>query len=126
MNIIDSSAWLEYFSGGDNADKFSNAIEDENSLIVPVITVYEVFKVVLRESNENEALQVAAAMQRGRMVELTVSLAMEASKLSLRHDLPMADSIILATGQKYNCTIWTQDSDFKGIQNVNYFPKKNH
>ncbi len=123
MNIIDSSAWLEYFSDGQNAENFSRAIEDEKSLIVPVITIYEVFKVVLRESSENNALQAIAAMQKGRVVELTVDVSIEASKLSLRHNLPMADSIILATGLRYNCTIWTQDSDFKGIKNVNYFPK---
>ncbi len=123
MNIIDSSAWLEYFSGGQNADNFSNAIEDESLLIVPVITIYEVFKVVLRESCENDALQVVAAMQKGRVINLAAGLSMEASRLSLRYNLPMADSIILATAQKYNCTIWTQDSDFKGIKNVNYFPK---
>ena len=123
MNIIDSSAWLEYFSAGPNADNFSIPIEDEQSLIVPVITIYEVFKVVLRESSESNALQAVAAMQKGCVIDLTSSLSMEASKLGLQYNLPMADSIILATGVKYNCTIWTQDSDFKGIDRVNYFPK---
>lgn len=125
MNIIDSSAWLEYFSDGPNADFFSIPIKDENALIVPVITVYEVFKVVLRESTESDALQAIAAMQKGRIIELTQSLAIEASKLSLHHSLPMADSIILATAKKHDCTIWTQDADFKDIKGVNYFAKKN-
>lgn len=124
MNIVDSSAWLEYFSDGPNTDSFSTPIEDETSLIVPVITVYEVFKVVLRESTENNALQAIAAMQKGRIIDLNQSLAIEASKLSLHHKLPMADSIILATAKKYDCTIWTQDVDFKNIEGVNYFAKK--
>ncbi|TWI72987.1 putative nucleic acid-binding protein [Desulfobotulus alkaliphilus] len=124
MNIIDSSAWLEYFSDGPNADSFSVPIQDENALIVPVITVYEVFKVVLRESTENNALQAVAAMQKGRMADLTHDLAIEASRLSLQYSLPMADSIILATAKKYDCTIWTQDIDFKDIEGVNYFVKK--
>lgn len=123
MNVIDSSAWLEYFSEGPNAAIFSRPIEDATSLIVPVITVYEVFKIVLRESTENNALQAISAMQKGRVIDLTPSIAMEASKFSLQHNLPMADSIILATARRYNCTIWTQDSDFKGIEGVNYFPK---
>ena len=123
MNIIDSSAWLEYFSGGPNAEIFSTPIEDETALIVPVITIYEVFKVVLRESSESDALQVAAAMQKGRVIDLTPSLAMEASKLSLQHRLPMADSIILSTARRYNCAIWTLDSHFQDIQGVHYFPK---
>lgn len=123
MNVIDSSAWLEYFSDGPNAEHFSDVIEDEAALLIPVITVYEVFKVVLRESSETAALQAVAAMRKGKMVDLTPGLAMEASKLSLYYDLPMADSIILATARRFNCTIWTQDSDLQGIEGVHFFPK---
>jgi predicted nucleic acid-binding protein len=123
MNIIDSSGWLEYFSDGPNAKHYLPPLNDTSSLIVPVITIYEVFKVVLRESTENEALQAVAAMQKGKVIDLTANIAMKASKLSLQHNLPMADSIILATARAYKCTIWTQDSDFKNIDGVNYFSK---
>jgi len=123
MNIIDSSGWLEYFSDGPNAKKYASPLKDTSSLIVPVITIYEVFKVVLRESNENEALQAVAAMQKGKMIDLTANIAMNASKFSLQYNLPMADSIVLATARVYKCTIWTQDSDFRNIDGVNYFPK---
>ena len=123
MNIIDSSGWLEYFSDGPNAKHYLPPLNDTSSLIIPVITIYEVFKVVLRESTENEALQAVAAMQKGKVIDLTASVAMKASKLSLHHNLPMADSIILATARVYKCTIWTQDSDFKNIDGVNYFSK---
>ena len=121
MNIIDSSGWLEYFSDGPNAKHYLSPLNDTSSLIVPVITIYEVFKVVLRESAENEALQAVAAMQKGKIIDLNVSLAMDASKLSLQYNLPMADSIILATARAHNCVIWTQDSDFQHIEGVNYF-----
>jgi predicted nucleic acid-binding protein len=123
MNIIDSSGWLEYFSDGPNAHSFLEPLNDIDSLIVPVITIYEVFKVVLRESNENDALQAVAAMQKGRVVDLNAHIAMKASKLSLQYSLPMADSIILATAQVYECVIWTQDADFENIENVKYYPK---
>ena len=122
MNIIDSSGWLEYFSDGPNAKHYLPPLNDTSSLIVPVITIYEVFKVVLRESADNEALQAVAAMQKGKIIDLNVSLAMDASKLSLQYNLPMADSIILATARAHNCVIWTQDSDFQHIEGVNYFP----
>ena len=92
--------------------------------IVPAVTIYEVFKVVLRESSENKALQAAVAMQKGKVIDLTAKLAIDASKLSLQHGFPMAGSIILATAQMFNATIWTQDSDFENISGVNYFPKK--
>jgi predicted nucleic acid-binding protein len=122
MNIIDSSGWLEYFSDGPNAIHYLPPLNDTSTLIVPVITIYEVFKVVLRESTENEALQAIAAMQKGKIIDLNANIAMDGSKLSLQHNLPMADSIILATARVYDCVIWTQDSDFQDIENVNYFP----
>ncbi len=123
MNIVDSSGWLEYFSGAPNAEHFLPPLQDPSSLIVPAITIYEVFKVVLRETGENEALQCIAAMQKGSVVDITAGIAMDAAKLSLQHNLPMADSIILATAHAYKCVIWTQDSDFKNLQRVKYFPK---
>ena len=124
MNIIDSSGWLEYFSGGPNAEHFLPPLQESSSLVVPTITIYEVFKVVLREAGENEAIQAIAAMQKGMVVELTASVAMNAAKLSMKHNIPMADSIILATAISYNCIIWTQDSDFENLQRVKFFPKK--
>ncbi len=123
MNIVDSSGWLAYFADESNAKHFLIPLKDTASLVVPTVTIYEVFKVVLRESTENEALQAATAMQKGMVVDLTARLAIASSKLSLQHRLPMADSIILATSQEFNAKIWTQDSDFKNISGVKYFPK---
>jgi predicted nucleic acid-binding protein len=124
MNLVDSSGWLEYFSGGPNADRFQEPLLDPKSMIVPSMTLFEVFKVVLREAGENEALQSMAAMQKGRVVELTAENAKHAAKLSLLHQLPMADSIILATSKTYECVIWTQDADFEKLPKVKFFPKK--
>lgn len=123
MNIVDSSGWLEYFSGGPNADLFSQPLEDFSQLIVPTITIYEVFKVIRRESTESKGLLSVSAMQKGKVVDLTTSIAMNASKISLQYTLPMADSIILSTAQRYNCIVWTQDQDFKDLPDVKYFPK---
>ena len=124
MNIVDSSGWLAYFADEANAKHFLPPLKDTASLVVPTVTIYEVFKVALRQSGENEALQAAGAMRKGKVVDLTASLAIAASKLSLAHNLPMADSIVLATAREFHATIWTQDSDFKNIGDVKYFPKK--
>ena len=124
MNIVDSSGWLAYFADEPGAEHFLAPLRDEASLIVPTVTIYEVFKVVLRESDEDNALQAVAAMQRGQVVDLTVPLALAAAKLSLEHELPMADSIILAAAGEFKAVLWTQDSDFKKIPGVKYFPKK--
>ena len=123
-NVVDSSGWIEYFADGPNADFFEAAIEDVSSLIVPSICIYEVFKRLLAEPNGEElALRVIAAMQRGRAVELNAELALEAAKTSWELKLPMADSIILATAQSHEATVWTQDSDFKGLPGVEYVEK---
>ena len=124
MNIVDSSGWLAYFADEPNAKHFLPPLCDSALLVVPVITIYEVFKVILRESSENEALQAVVAMQKGKVVDLSTTLAIAASRLSLEHQLPMADSIILATAQEFKAIIWTQDSDFKNISKVKYFSKK--
>ena len=117
-NVVDSSGWLEYFTDSDRASLFAPAIEDVDNLLVPVISVYEVFKKVLRERGENEALQIAGMMQVGRMIDLDQSLALEAA----RHFLPLADSIIYASAMHHGATLWTQDEHFKGFSNVRFFP----
>nr|VFK41314.1 MAG: PIN domain-containing protein [Candidatus Kentron sp. SD]VFK47277.1 MAG: PIN domain-containing protein [Candidatus Kentron sp. SD] len=124
MNVVDSSGWLEYFSEGRNAAHFAVPLEAAQSLVVPVISIHEVFKVLLREAGEDAALQGALVMQRAHaVVDLTPRLAMSAALLGLEYSLPMADSIILASAHAYKATLWTQDMDFKGIDNVEYFPK---
>jgi len=123
MNVVDSSGWLAYFADEPQAKHFNKPLTDSSSLVVPTISIYEVFKVVLRESSENEALQAIAAMQKGKVVDLNTKLAMSASKLSLTHNLPMADSIILATAREHEALLWTLDSDFKNIEGVKYYSK---
>lgn len=124
MNVVDSSAWLEYFADGPNASYFSGPIEDTGRLIVPSLTLYEVFRRVLQQRDEGAALQAVALMQQGAMVDLDASIAMDAARRSLQHNLPMADSIILATAVAYEATLWTQDADFEGLPGVRFKPKK--
>jgi predicted nucleic acid-binding protein len=120
VNVVDSSAWLEYFASGPNSDFFAGAVEATADLVVPTVVIYEVFKQVLRQRGEDEALQSIAALQQGRVVDLTPSLAIEAARTSAALGLPMADSIILATGRSLGATIWTQDADFAGVEGVTY------
>lgn len=123
MNVVDSSAWLSFFSGDANADVFAEPIENIAQLIVPSITLTEVFKCILRQCDENKALEAIAHMRQGRVVDLDSDLAINAAKLGVEFKLPLADSIIYATGQKFNSVVWTQDNDFKALAGVRYFPK---
>jgi len=123
MNVIDSSAWLEYFANGPNTSFFAPAIENVEQLIIPSIVIFEVFKNILRQRGESDALQIIATMQQGQTVDLTPALALNAAKISVDMKLPMADSLILATARDYNATLWTQDIDFRDIEGVQYVEK---
>ena len=124
MNVVDSSAWLSYFADDANAKVFSTPIESIEELIVPSITISEVFKYILRQRSEDMALEAIAHMEQGNVVSLDSSLAIEAAKYGIDYKLPLADSIIYATGQKFKAVIWTQDIDFKLLEGVQYYPKK--
>ena len=124
MNVVDSSGWLEYLADGPNADFFANSILATADLLVPTLSLYEVFKRVLQQRGENDALQAVALMQQGTIVELSGSLALSAARISLNDKIPMADSIMLATARACGATLWSQDSDFENIPGVRYIVKK--
>jgi predicted nucleic acid-binding protein len=123
VNVVDSSGWLEYFADGANADFFAKAIADTERLVVPTISMLEVFKRVLQQRGENAALQTAAHMRQGRVVPLDAVTALAAAKLGVEHKLPLADSVILATARQHGATVWTQDADFQGLEGVRYVAK---
>jgi predicted nucleic acid-binding protein len=122
-NVVDSSGWLEYFADGENAGFFAGVIENIEGLIVPSISLYEVFKRVYQQRGQGDALQVVAMMEQGEVVEFDSPLALSAAKISIEMKIPMADSMILATARAYDATLWTQDADFKGIEGVRYIEK---
>lgn len=120
MNVVDSSAWLEYFGDGPNAGEFADAIADIERLVVPSITLFEVFKRIRLQRDLGAALYAVAQMQRGRVADLDANLAVAAAELSAESGLPMADGIILATARTEDATLWTQAADFEGLEDVEY------
>jgi toxin FitB len=122
LNLVDSSGWLEYFTNGKNAGRFANAIENTEELIVSSLNIYEVFKKVISERDEDSALEAVAVMQQANVKEVTSSIAMQAAKFSHIFKIPLADSVIYITARENNAVVWTQDADFKGMEGVNYFP----
>jgi len=122
VNVVDSCAWLEYFADGANAAFFARAIENTDKLIVPTLSLYEVFKRILQQRDESDALQAVAVMQQGTVVALDGRIALSAARISIDHKLPMADSVMLATARAFGATFWTQDDDFKGLSGVQCRP----
>jgi predicted nucleic acid-binding protein len=124
MNVVDSYGWLEYFANASNAEFFASAIRDEENLLVPSVCLYEVFKRICQQQGKQAALEGVSRLYRGTIINLSDELALQAAQLSLQYNLPMADSIILATARAQNATLWTQDDHFKNIEGVKYIEKK--
>ena len=124
MNLVDSSGWLEYLSDSKNSKNFVEAIENTEELLVSSINIYEIYKKILKEKDENTALQIVGLMSQAKVIDVTSSIAMQAAKLSYDKNIPMADSIIYTTAQVHDAIVWTQDVDFKGLESVKYFSKK--
>jgi len=124
MNLVDSCGWLEYLAAGPNADFFSAPLQEVDNLLVPSICILEVFKRVLQQRGEDAALQVAALMQQGRVIDLDTATALDSARISHDHHLPLADSVILATARRFGATVWTQDGDFEGMDGVRYTEKR--
>lgn len=118
--VVDSSGWIEYFVDGPNADHFAEAIEDTENLLVPSITLTEVYRWMLREASESEALAAAAVMKQGKVVPLDDQLSILAAEVSHRHQLPLADGIIFTTAMSHGAGLITQDADLEGLPGVTY------
>lgn len=123
MNVVDSSGWLEYFANASNAEFFSEPIEDTEHLLVPTLSLLEVYKRVLQQRGRSDALQAIALMRQGRVIDLDAALAVHAAEASVQLRLPMADSVMLATARRHQATLWTQDADFQHVPGVRYRSK---
>ena len=124
MNIVDSSGWLEFFADGPNAGFFAPPIQDAKNLLVPTLSIFEVFKRIAEQRGEHDALEAVAVMQQGTVVDFTLPLALGSARTSLDRRLPMADSVMLATAEAFGAVLWTQDSDFSDVDGVKYIRKK--
>ena len=124
MNLVDSCGWLEYFANGPNADFFAPTIEDTTKLVVPSLCLFEVFKRILQQRNEGDALRAMGLVRQSLCVELNDSFAIGAARLSHELKLALADSIILYTARQHCATLWTQDAHFAGMPGVQYTPTR--
>jgi predicted nucleic acid-binding protein len=120
VNVVDSSGWIEFALDGPNAEVFQPPLLDTRHLVVPSISIFEVYRFVLRQRGRDEALTLAASMRQGRVVDLDAGLAVEAAELAVSLRLPMADAIIYAVARAHEATLWTQDTDFCDLDGVHF------
>ena len=120
INAVDSSAWVEYFVDGPNAAFFAPAIEDTTNLLVPSVALHEVFRITLQHQSEGDALKAIAQMKQGSVCDFDEAIALSAAKLSWELNLPLVESIMLATARANKARLWTQEGRLRGIEGVQY------
>lgn len=118
--LVDSSGWIEFFSGGPLADRYTSYLKDPTQLITPTIVLYEVYKKIKRELGEEKALLAAGQLSATQIISLTDSLALLAADISLKYGLAMADAIVYATAQDHKAQLITSDADLKDLPSVKY------
>jgi predicted nucleic acid-binding protein len=123
-NVVDSSRWIEFLVGAAGAESFLPVLAERALLLIPTISITEVFRWVQRRVGEQAALAAAAVMRGGRVINLDEPLAISAAQLGAQHKLPLADSIIYATAQTHGALLWTQDAHFDGLPGVRFIPKQ--
>jgi predicted nucleic acid-binding protein len=122
VNVVDSSGWLEYFAAGPNAGFFAPALEAVDDLVVPTVSVCR-----FSSASSNSAVRATRSRRwlscsRATWSTWSVPLALDAARLSVELQIPMADAIILTTARANGATLWTQDSHFEGMTGVEYVP----
>jgi len=121
MNVVDSSGWIEFFHAGVNGPKFKPVIEQRDTLLVPTIALYEVYKVLRRKLSADVVTQCLDVMRLGRVLDITDRRAVAAANVAQRHRLAMADAMMYSLALEFGATFWTQDVDYQGLPGVNYF-----
>jgi predicted nucleic acid-binding protein len=123
MNIVDSSGWIEYLLDSDRADLFAQPIEQRQTLLVPVIVLFEVHKVLSRKVSNHAVKQCLDVMRLGRVLEITDARAVAAAGVASTNKLAMADAMMYSLALEFGATFWTQDVDYQGLPSVHFFAK---
>ncbi|MES2941725.1 MAG: type II toxin-antitoxin system VapC family toxin [Pseudomonadota bacterium] len=123
MNVVDSSGWIEFFQAGANGPVFKPVIEQRDQLLVPTIGLFEVHKVLSRKLPAELVDRCLDVMRLGRVLDLTDSRAIAASKIASQHRLAMANAAMYSIAQEHQATFWTQDVDYQGLPGVRFFAK---
>ena len=118
--LLDSSGWIEFFTGGPLADRYATYVTPRYAIVTPTIVLYEVYKKIKRERGEEMALLFSGRLHATEVVQLTESIAYLAADASLRHGLAMADAIVYATGRDQNAEVVMSDADLKDLPGVVY------
>lgn len=120
MNVLDSSAWIEFFLGSEAGQRYRPIAADSAALLVPALSLYEVHRYLSRTASASQRDGSLNVMRQARIINLTDARAIAASEVAQTHKLAMADAIMYAIAQEFKATFWTQDVDYQGLPGVRY------
>ncbi len=120
MNIVDASGWIEYFTDGPDAAFVAQTLQETDQLLVPALTILEVFEHVCRGHGEGAALQAAAAMQQGQVIDLDTPCALDAGRIAVEHGVSSSAGALLATARHHQATVWSLDERIRHVEGVRY------
>jgi toxin FitB len=118
--IVDSTGWVEYLADGPKADAFADYLEKRESLLLPTIVVYEVYKKLRQERSDSLAqnfLSTAFGFQE-RIVALDITMVELAARISIETKLAMADAMIYAAAKLNGAILVTSAAHFSGLDSV--------
>ena len=121
--VVDYSGWIEYLGDGPKAGSFVPYLEDAENLLLPTIVVYEVYKKLLRASENTLAEQFLsqAFSFNAREISIDIPVAALAAKISLEVKLAMPDALIYACAKNRHAELVTADTHFQGLPGVILF-----
>lgn len=119
--IYDTRFFAEYFYSPDQAlvRKLKEELRLTNERMVSSLTVHEIHRIILkREGKEVATLRSVTIKRDFQVVDVDYSIAVKSAELRAKHPMPMADSVIAATAQINECTLFSDDAHFKNIENL--------
>lgn len=120
MNVLDSSAWIEFFLGSSAGETYRPVVAEWVGLVVPTLAILEVHRFLSRTASPALRDEHLDVMRRAQVVDLTDARAIAASEAAKKHKLAMADAVMYSIAREFKATFWTQDADCKGLPGVRY------
>jgi len=116
--VVDSSGWLEYMTDDSKAAAFGHYLEDESSVVVPSLIIYEVCKHLAKHRGRALADRFLSQALHRRVVPMDETIAVAAANASIDHRLAGADAIVYATARVCQAQLVTANTHFRGLPGV--------
>ena len=119
--LYDTRFFVEYFYSR-NAEllrKLKEELRLVKERMVSSLTVHEIHRInLLREGKDVTVLRSSTIKRDFKILSVDYKTAIKSAEIRTKHKMPMADSVIAATAQIYECSLFSDDDHFKEIENL--------